>query len=164
MGSLKREIMYLLLKIAVIAMLIMLLFTFLFGIFRLADVSMSPAVKAGDLVVFYRLDKTYRIGDSIVLKYEGKKQVRRVIAAAGDTVDVTDEGLSVNGALQQEEWVYGETLLYTEGVRFPVTVGEGQIFVLGDSREGAVDSRIYGAVDIADTLGKLVTIIRRRDI
>ena len=41
------------------------------------------------------------------------------------------------------------------------TLKKGEIFLLKDAREHATDSRIYGAVNKKDTLGKVVTLIRR---
>jgi signal peptidase I len=125
---------------------------------------MTPAVKDGDLVMFYRLDKEYAAGDLTILSYQGEREVRRVVAIAGDTVDITKEGLLINGAIQQELNIYEETPRYAEGIDFPLTVGEGSVFVLGDSRENATDSRIYGAVRASDTEGTVVAIVRRRGL
>ncbi|MDR2360343.1 MAG: signal peptidase I [Oscillospiraceae bacterium] len=164
--SVLKDVLFLLIKIAVIALAFLLLFTFMFGVFRNPDAAMAPAVKDGDMVIFYRLDKEYAAQDALVLEFEGQKQVRRVVAAAGDVVDITAEGLLVNGALQREPSVNSLTQRYEEGVDFPLTVKEGQVFVLGDSRANAAaaDSRIYGAVNVKDTLGKVITILRRRGI
>lgn len=162
--TLAKDVLHLFIKIIGIFVILLLIFTFLFGIFRYGDISMEPGVKDGDLVLFYRLDKNYVPSDCLVLEYQGKRQVRRVAAVAGDVVDITQDGLVVNGALRQEEQIYQDTYQYTEGIDFPVTVEEGQVFVLGDNRKRATDSRIYGAVEIEDTLGKVMTIIRRRGI
>ncbi|SHK87008.1 signal peptidase I [Hespellia stercorisuis] len=162
--SLLQEILFLFLKIGAILILLVLLFTFLFGIFRNGDNSMAPGFREGDLVVYYRLDKAYIASDNLVVEYEGKKQVRRVVAVAGDTVDITEEGLLINGSLQDEPRIYEETKRYAQGIDFPVTIKEGEVFLLGDSREQATDSRIYGPVQVKDTLGKVMTLIRRRDM
>lgn len=162
--SLLMELLFLLAKIAVIVLAFVLMFTFMFGLCRNHDASMVPAVKDGDLVMFYRLDKDYAAQDLLALEFERKKQVRRVIATAGDTVDITDEGLLVNGALQQESEIYSSTKRYEAGVEFPLTVGEGEVFVLGDSRGNAADSRIYGTVKNKDTLGKVMLILRWREV
>ena len=147
-GGIFREILYLLLKIVAIATAIVVIFTFIFGVFRYADNAMLPAVKDGDLVFYYRLRKSYVASDLVVLNYQGKEQVRRVIATAGDVVDITEDGLTINGAPQQEHQIYEKTQRYDTGV--------------GDSRENASDSRVYGAVDVKDTKGKVMTIVRRR--
>lgn len=162
--SLTQDILQLFIKIGIIIVVFVLLFTFLFGIFRNTDHDMTPAVKDGDLVIFYRLDKQYVLSDSVVVEYKGNKGVRRVVAVAGDEVDITSEGLFVNGALQQEADIYEDTIRYEGEIDFPITVEEGQVFLLGDCRESATDSRVYGAVDIKDTLGKVTVIIRRRGI
>lgn len=159
-----KELLGLLLKIGAVILAVTLLFTFVYGLHRNQDPAMAPAVKDGDLVVFYRLDKNYLFGDTLVLEYQGKRQVRRVVATAGDTVDITEDGLVINGALQQEPDIYEPTRRYDTGVAFPLRVGEGQVFVLGDARENATDSRVYGLVDVQDTLGKVMTILRRRSI
>ncbi|MCU6761099.1 Signal peptidase I S [uncultured Roseburia sp.] len=162
--TLAGDLMYLLLKILLIAAVMGMMFFFVFGTARCSDDSMSPAVKAGDLVIFYRLYKDYKAGDVVVLEQDGEKQIRRVAAVAGDTVDITEEGLVINGYLQQETGIYEETLAYTEGITFPLTVKTGEIFVLGDRRENAKDSRIYGCVEIQDTYGCAGIMIRRNSI
>ena len=160
-----KDLLFLLLKIGVIALAFVLLFTFLFGLARIQDPSMSPSIKDGDLVVFYRHAKSgYQPGDPIVLEKNGQKQVKRVVAVAGDTVDISDDGLVINGALQYEPDIYQHTERYQEGVALPLTVPEGEVFLLGDSRENSTDSRIYGAVKTEDTLGKATIVIRRRNI
>ena len=85
-----------------------------------------------------------------------------MIATAGDVVDITEDGLTINGAPQQAHQIYENTQRYDTGVDYPIKLQEGQIFVLGDSREIASDSRVYGAVDVKDTKGKVMTIVRRR--
>ena len=162
--SVWEELMFLILKIIFIILTFVLLFTFLYGAIRYPEPSMNPAVKDGDLVLYYRYTRDYLSQDVIVLNHNGYKQVRRVIATAGDIVDITEEGLIINGALQQEPEIYQRTQKYHEGEHFPLTVPSGEVFVLADSRAGATDSRIYGCVRIEDTLGKVMTVIRRRSI
>jgi len=162
--TLLREMLYLLRKVLVLTGLLVLCGTFLFGIARNTDLGMAPAVKSGDLICYFRLDKQYVASDVAAIKIEGSFQTRRVVAVGGDTVDLTDQGLLVNGYLQQETDTVGETLPYTDGITLPVVLEEDQVFLLGDNREYASDSRLYGAVDVSDTLGKVVLILRRRNI
>ncbi len=168
-GSLRdpliRDLLLLLLKAGLLAAVLSLMFLFVFGVVRSSDLSMAPAVKDGDLVLYYRLDQDYVQGDVTVLETADQTQIRRVVAVAGDTVDILPEGgLIVNGAFQQEQEIYEATWRYDQGIQFPVTLQEGEIFLLGDSRENSTDSRIYGPVRAEDTKGTVITIIRGRGI
>ena len=163
--SMIKDLLYLLLKIATIALVFTLLLTFLFGVVRYQEPSMAPMIKDGDLVIFYRYTQSgYLPRDVIALDYEGNRMARRVVATAGDTVDITVSGLVINGALQQETEIYNKTEQYQDGISFPIVVPEGHVFVLSDHRTGATDSRIFGSVKIENTLGKVMAVIRRRNI
>lgn len=162
--SLLQDILFLLLKTGIICLILIVLFTFIYGIFRCEENGMFPSVKDGDLIVYYRLDKEYKVSDVAIVEYKGELSPRRVAATQGDTVDITEEGLTINGALQQESEIYEETLLYEDGIDFPVTLQEGEVFLLGDAREHAEDSRLYGPVRAEETYGKAMLVIRRRGI
>jgi len=162
--SVLRELVLLAVKSIVISISFVLIFTFIYGFHRNTDPDMAPMVKDGDLVLFYRLNKDYAIGDLLLLDFQGLRQVRRVVAKAGDTVDITEHGLIINGGLQHEPEIFQQTWQYVNDVSFPITVEEGQVFVLGDARENAIDSRVYGAINTKDTLGTVITIIRRRGL
>lgn len=156
------DILYLVSKLLMVGFVLATLYFFVFGLLRYNDDGMKPALKDGDLVVYYRLDKRYSIGDLLVYSYKGKERVARVIATEGSTIDINENGLIINGSPQQEQDIYKETLLYKEGATFPMKVPAGQLFVLGDNRTTAVDSRAFGTIPIQDTQGKVVTVLRRR--
>ena len=99
-----------------------------------------------------------------VFKKDGRTTTGRVVAVAGDTVDITKDGLMINGATQISQDIYFDTTQFQNGVDFPITVGEGQIFVLGDNRPEASDSRIYGCINIKDVKGKAIAVIRTRGL
>jgi signal peptidase I len=163
--SLLSDLLFLLLKIGIIALFVIIIFTFFFGIVQVRDNAMDPAVKDGDLVIYYRLDKNYVASDLAVLEKQGKTQVRRVVGIEGDKIDINrDNGLEINGYPQQEDNIYTETLPVVGKTKFPLTVGTEQVFVLGDNRKYAVDSRTYGCVDKSDTKGKVIAVIRRRSL
>ena len=151
------------LKIAAVVVITVLLFTFVYGVHYNSEPGMNTAVKDGDLVLYYRLSRDYNARDLAIVKFQGEKQVRRVIATGGDTVDITEQGLVINGALQLEREIYEETECYVDGPAFPMTLGHNQVFVLGDSRENAIDSRLYGVINKEDTYGNVITIVRRRN-
>lgn len=161
--SLLEDLMYLLAKAAILGVAVFTTFTFIFGIARVRDMAMKPAIMEGDLVFYMRTQKKYAAGELVVLDINGVTQVRRVAAVAGDTVDITEDGLLINGYRQQESNIYTSTMAYQEGISFPIKLNEGEIFVLGDKRDGAEDSRIYGQVKASATLGKVMSIVRRRN-
>ena len=156
------ELLILLIKITAIIGVFIAVFTFIFGVFRTADASMHPAIRDGDLIIYYRHDRDYVMSDTIVVDYNGEKQARRVVAIAGDTVDLRDGRLIVNGSAQEEREIHEATDRYDTDVEFPLTVGEGEVFVLGDGREHSTDSRVYGTVPVEKTLGKVTIVIRTR--
>ena len=160
-----KELGLLLGKIVSVILIFVLLLTFQFGFVRYQDLGMSPIIKDWDLVIFYRYNSSgYQAQDVVVVKFNGQNQVSRVIATAGDTVDIVGEDLFINGALQQEANIFKPTYSYSEGIEFPITVPEGYIFVLGDNRTNSTDSRLYGCVKISESLGKVMLVIKRRGI
>lgn len=162
--TIKDDLLFLLIKIAILVILLVITFVFIFGISRCSDNSMNPSFKDGDLVFYYRLQKEYNIADVVVVEKDDEVQIRRIIAKAGDKVDITEEGLKINGYLQNETNIYEETLPYVEGISFPLEVPENEYFVLGDSRSNAKDSRIYGTVKKEEIKGGVMTLIRRRGL
>lgn len=160
--SIKDDLLFLILKILIFVALLAVTFLFIFGICRISDNMMSPAFKDGDLAVYYRLQKEFQPSDTVVLEKDGETQIRRIVAKSGDSVEITAEGLKVNGYLQQEAGIYTETLPYTEGISFPIVLGKDEYFVLGDNRSGAKDSRIYGAVKKTEIKGAVITLLRHR--
>ncbi|WP_460298531.1 signal peptidase I [Clostridium perfringens] len=162
--GLKDDIFFLVFKISIFLILLGVMFFFVFGIERSSDYTMYPSVKDGDLALYYRLQKDFAAGDVIIVEKNGKEEIRRIIAVPGDIVDITRDGLKINGYLQQENSIYSETLPYSEGIKFPVTVGKDNYFVLADARLNTRDSRMYGTVKKEEIKGVVMTLIRRRGI
>lgn len=161
-GSVASAAGWLLVKILVIVGIVAVVFTTVFGLVRAPDGSMGPALRAGDVVLVYRVGSDYALGDVVALDYQGHRQLRRVVARAGDRVDITSDGLVVNGAVQDEPHTVGETLRVGGGIDYPLVVGENEVFVLADMREDSgADSRIYGPVKAADTVGKAMSLFRQ---
>ena len=95
--SVLSDLLFLFLKVLMIGMFLVLFFTFMFGITQVQDETMTPAVKEGDLAIYYRLQKNYSKDDVIIVSYNGETQIRRVVALPGDTVDMDERGLVING-------------------------------------------------------------------
>lgn len=159
-----RATLKLMIKFTSILLVMAFIFTFIFGIYRVNDTSMVPNVNAGDMVLYYRLDKKFIVGDTVVYEYNGKKSLGRIVAISGDEVDIDERGFKVNNSNQYEPKIYKETLPFTEGITFPLKLKEDEVFILADNRENAVDSRLFGAVKAKEISGKIFTLIRRRGI
>lgn len=95
----------------------------------------------------------------------GETYVSRVIAAPGDTVDITDgERVLVNGNALIESNIFYTTPEYLGFVEYPVTLGPDEYFVLSDHRQGGADSRFFGPVKENDILGVVITVARRNNL
>ncbi|MBY4797110.1 S26 family signal peptidase [Collinsella sp. AGMB00827] len=88
---LSADIASLLFKIALAAAIFTIVFSFVFGAFRCTDISMSPQIKDGDMIISYRLDKKFHAHDAVAFVYDGNRMASRVVAQAGDTVNITDQ-------------------------------------------------------------------------
>ncbi|NCB33816.1 MAG: signal peptidase I, partial [Erysipelotrichia bacterium] len=145
--ELKQEASILLWKMALTAIFLLLAFTKLFGILQISDNQMNPGLKEGDLVLYYRIPAKLSRSDVAVVDVSGSAAARRVAAVNGDTVDIQDGGIQINGYLQQEPEIISATYQYREGIPFPITLEKGQVFVLADARTDAEDSRLYGPAE-----------------
>lgn len=161
-SQIKQELLFLLLKTGTFIVFMAITLLFVFGICRCGDNMMSPAFKDGDIVVYYRLEKEYSQSDAVVVEKSGETQVRRIVAKGGDKVDITENGLLINGYPQQEKDIFKDTLPYKKGITFPITLKKDEYLVLGDNRTIAKDSRIYGVVKEKEIKGSVITLIRRR--
>lgn len=85
-------------------------------------------------MLFYRLSKDPQFSETVVYQYKGNTYIGRVIAKEGDVVDIDENGLLINGSYQQESGIYTSTTQFEEGIDFPVTVAQGEVFLLGDNR------------------------------
>ena len=80
------------------------------------------------------------------------------LAQPGDDTGI----LLVNGTAQGGEILYPTYAL--EGIEYPFRVPENCLFVLGDYRTQATDSRALGPIPLEDVQGKVLTILRRRGL
>ena len=163
--AIQKEWRWFLIRLLILIGILYLLFGVMFGITTVKNEDMSPRMSAGDLVLYYRLDKHPVAGDVIVYKKDDQQYVGRIVAKGGDSVEITEEGtVKVNGSIVLEQNIFYETPQYESEVKYPLQLQEGECFVLGDHREGATDSRYFGAVDTQEIRGKIITVIRRNQL
>ena len=108
----------------------------------------SPQV--GDIVICYYPDEYYEVSNKAY-----RTRVKRVVAVAGDTVETKDGVLYVNGEPVNEPYL-SASRSKTERITTPVTVGEGEVYVLGDNRVNSNDSRnsMVGPIPLERIIGK----------
>jgi signal peptidase I len=123
--------------------------------------SMQPTIAQGDRILV-ALGSGVSPGDVVVLHVPARKSgtdglfVKRVMAVAGDHVACCDaKGMvTVDGKPLNEKYLYaGNRPSMTS---FSVTLGKGQIWVMGDHRDISVDSRKWGPVPASGVVGKVV--------
>ncbi len=183
--------------LAVALILALFIRTFVVQAFKIPSGSMLPTLKIGDHILVNKFIYGIRIpligkrlvkfsnpkrGDVIVFVYpvdHAKDFIKRVVAVGGDTIEVRNKQLFVNGEqvpdpcacfqlgpsgrLDGQGWVCGakgaeaaaEAGLFRQGDNFgPVTVPPGHLFVMGDNRDRSYDSRFWGPVSLDKVKGK----------
>ena len=92
----------------------------------------------GDIVVFHLPDR------------QGADLVKRVVGLPGETVELRDGRVYVDGALLEEPYLSS----FDDSNEPPVAIPEGHYYVLGDNRGVSFDSRSMGPIDQAHIIGK----------
>ncbi len=131
-------------SIVVIAILLSILVrTFLFEIYVVEGISMVPTLNDKERIIVTKTHNTisdYNRGDIIVIDFSkdyGKDIVKRIIAVAGDTIEICEGKVVVNGNNIAEDYLNQ----LTEGRYELTTVPAGAVFVMGDNRSHSLDSR-----------------------
>ncbi|GAB6933511.1 signal peptidase I [Calditerricola satsumensis] len=138
---------------------------FLFAPFVVDGSSMLPNLHDRDRLIVNKL--AYRIGEpkrgDVVVVYipsEDRDFIKRVIAVGGETVEMKNDVLYINGKPVEEPYLkrakeeaHARGELYTLDFG-PVTVPEGHVFVLGDNRGNSKDSRLLGPLPLEHVVGR----------
>ena len=134
-------------SLAVVFVVMLLIFTFIARPATVDGESMMPTLQNGERLLISNLFYEPTAGDIVVLcgeadREEGKNLIKRIIATEGQTIDIDFEAgeVYVDGQKLDEPYILEPTYL-DEGTEFPLTVPEGEIFVMGDNRNGSRDSR-----------------------
>ncbi len=125
--------------------------------------SMYPTLESGDHLILEKV--SYAFGepdrfDIIVFRIPGDERtyyIKRVIALPGETVQIAEGVIYIDGIPLEENYGY-EEMAYAGLCANPLTLGEGEYFVIGDNRNNSTDSRYesVGPVTEEQILGHAV--------
>ena len=136
--------------------------TFMFRITGILQTSMLPTIDPGDRIIVNCLTYEFREprpGEIIVVHdpLDDKKDIiKRVIAVSGDTVELLDGVLYVNGSVVEEPYVVHKDVVKGQP---RLTVPEGYVYVMGDNRPVSGDSRDFGPVAEDQIIGKVMCVM-----
>ena len=163
--QLMKNIRFLIIKSLFIVLLFYVTFFHLFGVTRMKDLAMKPSIEPGSLVLYYRLDKEYHVGDVVTFKKDGKRYVLRIIATQNQTVSLNMDGEFITSDGNEQHQTYFENIIpESSSITYPYKVENNQVFVVGDYRVETEDSRTFGAIDMNIIDGKVISLLQTKDI
>ncbi|MBI5814540.1 MAG: signal peptidase I [Nitrospinae bacterium] len=145
-------------KAGVVAVILALFIrTFVAQAFKIPSESMVDTLLVGDHLLVnklvYRFNDPSR-GDIVVFQYPydpTRDFVKRVVGLPGETLEVYGRTVYINGKPLAEPYTrFEENPFASSGPDYhfgPVTVPEGQLFMMGDNRNNSQDSRVWGTLD-----------------
>lgn len=160
MGKLLRQLVELVVMVAVAFGLAFLIRTFIVMPYVIPTGSMIPTIEIGDRVLAEKITYRFRepeVGEIVVFPDptgQNPTLIKRIIAKGGQVIDIRDGVLYVDGVAVDEPYVHGkETVAYPGSEsNYPYTVPEGAVWLMGDNRPNSGDSRIFGPQPI-DAIG-----------
>ena len=140
-----------------------LLRTYVVAPFEIPSGSMEPTIMIGDQVFSEKVSyygEGVQQGDIVTFEdpeMPSRTLIKRCIATAGQTVELIDGVVYVDGEALAEPYAQGTSYPLTPAVdvtvEYPYTVPEGCIWVMGDNRDNSADSRYFGAVPESSVSG-----------
>ncbi len=122
-----------------------------------SGLSMKPTIEDGSMFICNRMVKDYKTDDIVFIKVPNGTifpghLIKRIVGVPGDTIDIRDGQLYVNGIPENRGF---EAMEDPGTLSYPLTLGEGEFFCLGDNRNHSADSREYGIFSQKQLQGRL---------
>lgn len=138
----------------IIIVVVILVRAFIITPVRVDGSSMDKFLQDGNILLLYRLGKIDRY-DIVVLDERADEEIiiKRVIGMPGETIEIKNNKIYIDGEEIEDDFAYGETSDYEK-----TTLKEDQYFLLGDNRLISKDSRTFGPINKSDIKG--VTTVR----
>lgn len=140
---------------------VVLLLTFVFRQVTVSGHSMEDTLSDKDRLIISSFMYKPQYGDIVVISHGENYDdpiIKRVIATEGQSLSINyDTGeVSVDGVILDEEYIKGMTIRLRNPIDIPEKIPEGYIFVMGDNREGSLDSRSneIGLIPVENIIGK----------
>ena len=157
-----RSVLEFVLLLAGVFVIVWLLHTFVFQPYRIPSGSMEETIMTGDMVLAEKVSYYFEEpaqGEIVVFDdatVEGRHLIKRCIAVGGQTVDLVNGKVVVDGVVLDEPYTNGlpSNPLNSKTVTYPYKVPEGYIWVMGDNRTNSQDSRYFGAVSLDSVVGR----------
>ena len=166
-GGILRTFFSIVVMVAFVLGLSWALRTFVFTAYEIPSGSMEETIMTGDMVFAEKVSYYFRDpepGDIVTFtdpEIPGRTLIKRCIATAGQTINITGDGiLYIDGVAQSETYTHGKPTLplSNSSITFPHTVPQGHIWVMGDNRTNSQDSRYFGAVPASSVTGRGVLV------
>lgn len=134
--------------------------TFIVQPFVIPTGSMRPTIMEEDRVlaekITYRFAREPQVGDIVVFDDpmgQHPQLIKRVIAVAGQTVDVRQDKVWIDGKPLDEPYTHGK-ITAPGTIPLPTEVPEGQVWLMGDNRPESGDSRFFGPRPVSSVRGR----------
>ena len=141
-----RNTIFTLITVAAVAVLVAVL---LLPVLRIYGTSMTPTLEENNIVVSLK-GSDFKTGDVVAFYYNNKILVKRVIAQAGQWVNIDPDGTVYVDNVKIDEPYIDKKAFGECDIELPYQVPENRVFVMGDHRDVSVDSRNTSIGPIAE--------------
>lgn len=153
-------------EIIIVIFVVIFIMTFIISQNTIPSGSMIPTLNIKDRLLVSMLPYYYRSperGEMVVFNGpDGQKWIKRVVGLPGETVDIKEGNIYIDGErldeslYLQEEGISEPNPILTSAINYPYTIPDGHYFLLGDNRLESYDCRYIGVIPEEEITGKAI--------